>query len=96
MRETYRLPDGTVTVTREVYSAGYADSDRFAGRCAECAIESGENPLTIEEVCRALHAPMPVTDADLRSLAFVCYQWGIRTNMDGEPAWECYLVGESR
>ena len=69
----------------------YAGADRFAGDCARAAILSESEALTIEEICREIRCPMPISGDDLRALAHTCERWGIRTVLDGDvESWESY------
>ena len=60
--------------------------DRFAGACARLATRSKKEPLDIVDSCNELRQPIPIDAEDLRSLSLLCERWGIRCNLDDEPA----------
>ena len=61
-----------------------------------CTVASkSQSTWSIEDVCRALHHPMPVTDSDLRGLVRLCDTWSIRCNIDQDPIWHSYLTSNN-
>lgn len=82
----------------------YEREDRIATKRAQAAIESkrrheaGEYPFTLLEAAHALGLDEPVSGDDLETLARICEQWSVRTNMDDEgrfAALRARIVNES-
>lgn len=68
----------------------YEDIDREASLWALAALISkgSRYGITIEEMCRVVRRPLPVSAEDFAELASMCRRWDVKTNMDGEPVWQ--------